>query len=88
MTFMAVQGPGWCPWCAHMGWGGWIMMISWILLLVLLVAAVWWLAQGRGREAAGGTREDSAEAILRERYARGEIDEAIYRRQLDELRRS
>lgn len=64
------------------------MMISWILLLVLLVAAVWWLAQGRGGAAPGGTREDSAEAILRERYARGEIDEATYRRQLDELRRS
>ena len=38
MTFMGVQGPGWCPWCDHMVGGGWIMMISWILLLVLLVA--------------------------------------------------
>lgn len=86
--FTSVQGPGWCPWCDHMAWGGWIIMIFWILLLVLLVAAVWWLAQGRGNAAAAGMRGDRSEAILRERYARGEIDEATYRRQLDELRGS
>jgi putative membrane protein len=85
-VFSVVQR--WCPWCAgHMGWGmGW-MWIFWLVVLIALVAVVW-MAMRRGGgppPAAGG---DRAEEALRERYARGEIDEPTYRRMLDELRRS
>ncbi len=63
-----------------MGWGGdwgmgifgglW-MILWWVLIIVAVVVLVRWLS-GTG---AGGGRPagDSALAILRERYARGEI---------------
>jgi putative membrane protein len=86
----AIQG--WCPWCGdHMGWGGWGMMFGWGLILVVVVLAVWALSQGRGPwggpGAGSGREEDRAEAVLREQYARGEIDDETYRRRLNELRR-
>jgi putative membrane protein len=77
---------GWCPWCGPMGSGGGFMMLLWIVLLVVLVAIVWGLGQRGGWFRSTGA-EDRAEAVLRERFARGEIDEATYRRMLDELRR-
>ena len=82
---------GWSPWMGdHMSWGGWGMMFGWTLILVVLVLAVWGVADGRwpGRsKGEGRSGEDRAESVLRERYARGEIDEEEYRRKLDELRR-
>lgn len=84
---------GWCPWCGdHMGWGGWGMMFGWILILVVVILAVWAIGQGRwpggGAPPRGNGRgEDRAEGVLREQYARGEIDEETYRRRLNELRR-
>lgn len=88
-TLATVQG--WCPWCGdHMGWGGWTMMIGWTLILLVLIAAVWAMADGRwpgGNRAGWWGSEDRAESVLRERYASGEIDEEEYRRKLDELRR-
>ncbi len=80
----------WSPWHApgdHMGWGGWtLMFLFWLIVIGLIV---WLVATLLRRERGGGYRsgEDRAEAILRERYARGEIDEETYRRGLDELRR-
>ena len=58
------------------------------LWLVVIVAVVWLViraATTRGQGKGGGA--DNAEGILRERYARGEIDEATYRRMMEELRR-
>lgn len=83
----------WCPWCGdHMGWGGWNMMFGWIFILVLVLAAVWVLSQGKWRggpnDRDGKRGEDRAETVLREQYARGDIDEETYRRRLDELRRN
>lgn len=78
----------WCPWCDdHMGWwgAGWMMLV-WLLLLVAVVVVVWALVRRSGG-AGQPEGEDRAEAVLRERYARGEIDEATYRRMLDEIRR-
>ncbi len=93
MVTMLSMIQGWCPWCGdHMGWGGWGMMIGWVLILALVILAVWAVSQGR-RPGGGvywrrGDRgEDRAEALLREQYARGEIDEETYRRRLAELRR-
>lgn len=77
----------WCPWCGdHMGWGmGW-MWIFWLIVLVAVVAVVWKMGRRGGTRSPAG--ENRAEATLRERYARGEIDEPTYRRMLDELRRA
>ena len=62
------------------------MMLFWIIILVALVALAWSVFQ-RGRFPTAGPEANRAETILRERFARGEIDEASYRRMLDELRR-
>jgi uncharacterized membrane protein len=62
-----------------------MMMFSWVLLLVVLVVGAAWLAQ-RSRTGGLFPGADRSEAILRERYARGDIDDATYRRQLAELR--
>ncbi|OHV49913.1 hypothetical protein CcI156_21125 [Frankia sp. CcI156] len=89
-------------WDGHTwGWGGWLLMsfsmvVFWGLVIGVLVAL---LRAGRGGgpgrsaeppgvERPGTERpgERSAERILAERYARGEIDEAEYHRRLDVLR--
>lgn len=56
-------------------WGAWgigmmlIMLFFWALVIVGFVVGIRWLLR-QGRE----TRSDSALEILRERYARGEIN--------------
>jgi putative membrane protein len=79
----------WCPWCpGHMGWGGgWLMMLVWLVVLVLVVLVVRALATGRWGRGPSRSGRDDAEAILREQFARGEIDEETYRRRLQELRK-
>ena len=65
-----------------------MMMFWWVLILALVVAAIWWQARGRRTAKREEPGDDRSESILRERFARGEIDEATYRQQLTELRRS
>ena len=76
--------PMWWMW----GAGGLVMMLMmlvfWGVVIVALVLGIRWLSQGRG------AAEDSALAILRERYARGEINRDEFearRRDLDASRR-
>lgn len=91
MSFMLAVAQDWCPWCGgHMAWGGSRMMFGSIFLLVVVLLLVWAVASGRWRGGRGdrGTARGGAEDVLRERYARGEIDEETYRQRLDELRRS
>lgn len=72
-----VQGPAYeWGWEMHpMWWWGWglgmmlMMLLFWGLVIVGLVLGIRWLI-GQGRE----TRSDSALEILRQRYARGEIN--------------
>ena len=66
---------GW-GWGMHpMMWGAWgigmmlMMLLFWALVIVALVLGIRWLL-GQGK----GTRGDSALEILRQRYARGEIN--------------
>ena len=71
-----------------MGWGGGaMMMLFWLVVLGAIAWGVWAAARHVGFGAGGDAGEDSAERVLRERYARGEIDEASYRRMLETLRR-
>ena len=71
------------------GWG-WMgfMMLFWAIVLFLLI---WFAAQavrGQGRNDAGDNRRvggGGPAEILRERYARGEIDRDAFLRMLEDL---
>lgn len=67
-----------------MGWGGgwgwgWFgivhMVLWWFLIILGIVVLAKWLFGGGGSRASG---EDRAHSILRERFARGEIDKAEF----------
>jgi putative membrane protein len=71
---------------AGMGWGGWVAMgLFWLVLLgVILYLVVRLLPAGSG----GGTgreRPESPEEILDRRFARGEIDIETYQQQREAL---
>lgn len=82
---------GWM-WGHDWGWGGGIAMGALMLLflaavVIALVVAVRYLAspqQGSGQPPASMT--ERSEALLAERFARGEIDEDEYRRRITVLR--
>lgn len=70
-----------------MGWGGWsgwgggsmfggVHLLWWGLLIVAIVLVARWLIGGPGLP--GRSNEDRSLAILKERYARGEIDKAEF----------
>jgi len=62
-----------------MGWfGGLFMIIFWILILVALVFFIKWLVQNTGRSQTGLGGGNRALEILKERYARGDIDKAEF----------
>lgn len=74
--------------------GGWWhmggMWLGWLLVLVVVVAVIWLIVRAAG----GGERRrdhrpetESPEQILKQRYARGEIDREEYERRLADLRR-
>ena len=64
------------------GYGGGLMWIFWILVIVALI----WLVVGatRGRGGDSGP-EESALEILRRRYARGEIDREEFEQRKKDL---
>jgi putative membrane protein len=70
----------------HDGWGfgmGW----GWILGLVVIGAVVWAAMRAGARGGAQPPpRERTPEEVLRERFARGEIDEEEYRARRKTLR--
>jgi putative membrane protein len=79
----------------NMMMGGGLVIGLLVLVLLLLVigggiAAVVWFtgqgSQGTRPRSTGPQREDKALAILRQRYARGEIDREEFERMREELR--
>lgn len=62
----------------HAGWmnGGGLMMLMWWLLPVALLISlvIYWIKPGTAQ----GTADKSALDILKERYARGEIDKGEF----------
>ena len=63
------------------GWGmGWLMLAFWILVLIGLFLLIRWLLQITGREKNVVNGSLSALEILKQRYARGEIDKIEYER--------
>jgi putative membrane protein len=71
-------------WGNMMGWDGWGFgamfglghLLWWALIVVAIVVFVRWLTKDARR--AGGPAGDRAIEILRERFARGEIDKAEF----------
>lgn len=63
-----------------MGWG-------WIIGLILLVLIIWMVARmgGRSNHPSGTSRGATPLDILKERYARGEIDKEEYERRKRDL---
>jgi putative membrane protein len=68
------------------GWfGGIFMIVFWILILVGLVFVIRWLIQATGKKGDSGQHGSRALDILKERYARGEIDEAQFKAMKQDL---
>ena len=81
--WVQAQAPLWEGWGMHPMWGMWgawgfgmmlVMLVFWGLVITALVLGIRWLVS-QGRDA---RPRDSALDILRERYARGEIDREEY----------
>jgi putative membrane protein len=74
-------------WGMHPMWGAWgigmmfIMMVFWGLVIVGLVLGIRWMMT-QGRE----SRSDAALDILRQSYARGEIDKEEFEARNRDLR--
>jgi len=66
--------------------GWWAMGIGWLLWIVITVAVVWFVVRAWNVRARGDGAE-SAEEVLRRRYAAGEIDDQEYERRLAVLHR-
>lgn len=67
---------------AGMGFG---MMWLWIPGLLLLVLIVWLVAKSTNQNNRDGGRNRSALDILKERYARGEIDKDEFEEKMSHL---
>ncbi|MFW5878860.1 MAG: SHOCT domain-containing protein [Myxococcota bacterium] len=63
------------------------MAVIWLAVIAGLVLLVRWLVL-QSRAPVEGPREDSAMDILKQRYARGEIDQEEYQRKKKELESS
>ena len=81
-------GPG--PWGygMHYMWGAWgigmmlFMFIFWVLIIAGAVALIRWLWSGPSGSILPIRRGESAEEILRKRYARGEIEKEEFEEKL------
>jgi putative membrane protein len=76
------------------GWVGWLLMtlamiVFWALLITALVALVRYLvSSSRGTGVTSLPGPGSAEDVLAQRYAHGEIDDDEYQRRLGVIRQN
>lgn len=71
----------------HMNGGWWwVMGIGWLVFLGLIGVLAYLLVRHHTDGGSSAVRRTSAEDVLAERLARGEIDEDEYRRRRDALR--
>lgn len=79
---------GWYDYDHMSGWGWAGMIVSWLVLLGLLVLGGLLLVRLGRRPSEGphAPAAPSAEQVLAERFARGEIDTEEYRQRLTTLR--
>lgn len=69
----------------HMtGWGGWLMMIFWIILLAVAIYFMVRLFRGASESQQGGRGETPMD-ILKRRYANGEISKEEFEEKKKEL---
>jgi putative membrane protein len=78
-------------WGYGLGWGSWLimglsMLLFWALIILGIIALVRFLVGPRDRRHSTGSVQSSAEQVLAERFARGEIDEEEYRQRREVLR--
>lgn len=66
------------------GFGGIFMILWWVLIIVGIIALVKWLGGSHGPGGQGAS-ENKALDILKERYARGEIDEQEFQKRKRDL---
>ncbi len=80
-----MMGPGMMNWGYGMGWG-WsiIMMAFWIAVIVGVICLIRWVVLSTDRKS-GSKSEDSAMDILRNRYARGEINKEEFEEKKKDL---
>lgn len=81
MSVAMLAAEHWDDWHHH-GWGGppWPFFVFVLIIGIAVVALVWSRRHGYAHRS-------SVQAVLAERYARGEIDAAEYRERRSELRR-
>lgn len=80
-SYWGHMGPGMMGWGWYgSGWLGIVLMAGWWIIMLMAVAGlVKWIFFHRGGSANAAQRGDSALEILKQRYARGEIDKEQYR---------
>ena len=67
----------------YMGWMG----IGWVPGVALFAVLIWVLLRSTQRSGGAERPSESAEDILKRRYAKGEIDRDTYQRMLQDLKR-
>lgn len=81
MTYNNMMGYGW-GYGMPFGWLGWIFMILWWVIVIAVIVWVIRAIFGRGRRhwncCNDGNGEKGPLEILKERYAKGEIDKSEY----------
>jgi putative membrane protein len=71
----------------HMNGGWWwVMGVGWLVFLAFIGLLVYLLVRHHTETTTPGRQGSSAEQLLAERLARGDIDEDEYRRRRDALR--
>ncbi|WP_163509907.1 SHOCT domain-containing protein [Fodinicola acaciae] len=74
------------PWGPPFG-GFWpIFPLTWLLVWAAVITTIVLVLRRRGRAFGAATATRTAESVLADRYARGEIDDEEYRRRLEILR--